>query len=193
MKTFAIILAFSFSVNCMAYLSSGGAAGMTGVTGASGTNGTSDSTGASGQTGPTGPSCFGGTCAGTTTLSGPITLSNTLTSSGNAPTAVVDAGGNAGSGGTCTMTANSTNLRGGFTLTEGASGWSAASQCVITFNGAPLASVPFCAVAFVNSNGSAFMTAVKPSFINTASAIPIVFGSADTGAHSYTWNYWCPL
>lgn len=86
MKKLIACLLLLTSIPCLAAngyedlpINSGGSTGVTGVTGATGASGSAGSagatgktgaTGASGATGQTGPSCFGGTCAGDTTLSG---------------------------------------------------------------------------------------------------------------------------
>lgn len=205
MRTIAVLLVFAFSTNCMAYLSSGGAAGMTGVTGASGTNGTSDATGASGGTGVSGSTGITGASgvsgktgatgiSGSTGATGAGAVGNTGPTgtgvlSGGGTTAVVNA--NAGTSATCTLDGSATDGRGTVTLVTGTLGtYTVGAQCAVTF-GQTYGAAPYCSLTPANS------VAINKSVIHGAypststTVLTINFASVETLSETHVWTYLC--
>lgn len=109
-----------------------------------------------------------------------LTFSQTV-----APTAVVQA--NAGTGASCSLSSDSTDVMGQVSITTGTIGVSTGSYCRITYNVAHTTNPPRCQVT---QAGTTLSTSVgAPS---TPSNFDISFGVAGGISATYLVNYFCP-
>ena len=125
------------------------------------------------------------TVTGVATFQGNIIVGGHIITQGNTPTATINSA--AGAGAICTVSGNDT--AGQITITTGSGGWAAGEQCAISFANS-YSSAPRPVITPANGTDT---SNVKP-FVDVPGGAPYTswnlnFIGADTGQHTYKFNY----